>query len=718
MAKYHPVDFTIWLDQLTQERGLKEVALLKTAIDLYSEKQSSFLNSGLGVAAILHQLGLDSEALTAAIIFPAVKEDEIHIDKIAELLGEGCAKLIQDVKQMEALGKLRRLDQRRSHQLENLRKMLLAIVSDIRAVLITLAQRLWQLRNASAISSEEQIQLAQETLYVYAPLANRLGIGQLKWELEDLSLRYLEPEIYKQIAKWLASRRDERENYIKNVIAVLEEALKQNGIQDFQISGRVKHIYSIYRKMRRKSSDYSEIYDVSAVRVLVASIADCYVVLSIVHQLWKQIPKEFDDYIAHPKTNGYRSIHTAVIGPDGYNVEVQIRTQQMHQEAELGLAAHWRYKEGGKQKANYEEKIAWLRQVMEWQKEVTKEISLESNKQQTQDLFADRIYVFTPTGDIVDLPQGATPLDFAYHIHSEVGHRCRGAKVNGNIVPLTYGLRTGERIEILTAKQPNPSRDWLNTHLAYLKTQRARAKVQHWFKAQDHAQHVAAGHALFEKELRRLGLGQTLSLEDIAEKLNYKSSDDLLAALGLGDIRIAQILHCLQPSEADAVIASPLTRAPTKKKLGDIQIIGVGNLLTQMARCCKPLPGEPIIGFITRGRGVSVHRQDCTNILHANENTKKRFIEVNWGEKVDNTYPVDLYLEAYDRQGLLRDITTMLATEKINLLEIQTQTDKNSHKAHVYLTIEIANLAILEKILDRLQHIPNILLAERQSGMH
>ncbi|HEV2614448.1 MAG TPA: bifunctional (p)ppGpp synthetase/guanosine-3',5'-bis(diphosphate) 3'-pyrophosphohydrolase [Gammaproteobacteria bacterium] len=625
-------------------------ASLKKASDI----AGTHLEKGLGIAHILSDLGLDQDGLIASIIYPAYESKEIHLDTVTERFGDPVGILLRDVAQMGALGKLQQLEDGKSHQVENLRKMLLAMVADVRAVLIILAERLWLLRQGV-----DEV-FAKETLNIYAPLANRLGVASLKWEMEDLCFRYLDPDRYKKIAKFLASRREEREIYIAKVIESLKEKVSSAGIKDFEVSGRVKHIYSIYKKMERKKSELEEIYDISAVRVLVPTVEDCYAVLGIVHGAWERIPKEFDDYITHPKPNGYRSIHTAVIGPEDRTVEVQIRTHQMHAESELGVAAHWRYKEGGVQKSSYEAKIAWLRQVMEWQREI------KTDKQKpAQDLFADRVYVFTPTGDIIDLPQGATPLDFAYTVHSEVGHRCKGAKIDGSIVPLTYQLQTGERVEILTAKNPNPSRDWLSPYLGYLKTPRARAKVQHWFKEQEEN-------------------GQEIPKEKP---------------------KVKQIIS--------NIINIP-KKVSKKKTKTDLHILGVGHLLTQIARCCKPLPGEEIIGYITQGKGVTIHRTNCRNMEHISEDSKNRLIEVDWGDKASSIYPVDLYIEAYDRHGLLRDITNYFANEKINMLGIQSNTEKYSHEAHIHVTVEISGLETLQKILERLKGIPNVLGAWRE----
>lgn len=705
-----------WLSHVGKQRDQTDIALLTNAIQLCEGLSPALLERGLHIADILFNLGLDSETLAAAIVFPSVQAEEINLDQITETLGESSSKMLNDVLQMQSLGKLQQLKMRGNNQIENLRKMLLSMVTDVRAVLIVLAERLWRLHEAKTQEQSEQKKLAQETLDVFAPLANRLGIWQLKWEIEDMCFRYLQPEAYAQVAKWLASRRQEREEYIERLIKVVTEMLNEAHIKDFQMSGRVKHIYSIYNKMRRKGSSFDEIYDISALRVLVHTIDDCYAVLSILQDEWPHVPKEFDDYISQPKPNGYRSIHTVVQGPDNHFVEVQIRTYQMHQESELGMAAHWQYKEGVLQTSTYEAKIALLRQIMAWQKEIV--VSDEAKKEQAfQDLFADRIYVFTPTGDIIDLPQGATPLDFAYHIHSEVGHRCRGAKIDGKLVPLTYQLQTGERVEILTAKQANPGRDWLNPHLGYLKTARARAKAQHWFRMRDSEQNILSGREMLEKELKKMGITEKPDLKPIAEKFHYKNDNDLLAALALGDMRMAQIIHQIRPPVV--VNHQPATTVAKAEHpaSAEVQILGINNLLTQNARCCKPLPGDSIIGYITRNRGISIHRRTCKNILQVTEENKKRLIEVNWGEKhkePTGNYPVDLQLHVYDRAGVLRDITTVLAGEKINVLGLQTQRYAHSVEAEIFLTIEISSREQLQKAIELLQHVPNVLEARRR----
>jgi GTP pyrophosphokinase len=608
---------------------------------------------------------------------------------------------------MDAIRALPGLTSENHTQLENVRKMLLAMVEDMRVVIIKLSERTATMRTLAVFDENTRIQFAKETMDIYAPLANRLGIGQLKWELEDRSLRYLEPATYHDIAHYLKENRLERERYIQEFTSTLEKALHQANIKHAEIQGRVKHIYSIYRKMKKKKLPFDGLYDLNAVRILVNSIEDCYTALSIVHGLWQPLPSEFDDYIITPKANGYRSIHTVIVYKNK-NVEVQIRTHQMHKESEHGVAAHWRYKEGGAQKASYEAKIAWLRQVLSWQKELTK--AGASPDQLQPAVLDDRVYVLTPNGEIVDLPQGSTPLDFAYHIHSEVGHRCRGAKINGHMVTLTHALNTGELVEILTGKHPNPSRDWLNSHLGYLKSARAKAKVHHWFKLQDYDKNLADGHALLEKECQRLAI-HAIDYEFISHKLHYKNSKDMLAALGSGDLRLAQILGAIQtqqePSKSEQE-PTPILRAPSKITSSSINIAGVEDLLTHPAKCCKPVPGDPIVGYVTQGRGIAIHRKDCPNILQLTPANQGRLFEVNWGQHATDVYPVDIVVHAYDRPGLVRDVTTLIANEKLNLLALTTTTNKTENYALINLTIEINSLASLSKILDKIKQVPNV----------
>ena len=660
-----PISAPDWLDQLAKLRGEKAVPLLKSAVDLYDGNSNALLEKGLGISDILLNLRLDNETLACAIAYPALQSQEIHIDSIIECLGESSSKLLHDAMQMQALGKLRHDEERGSHQLENLRKMLLAMVTDVRAVLIVLAERLWQLRQAKNLDQKEQRNLALETQAVFAPLANRLGVWQIKWEMEDLCLRYTQPVEYKEIATGIASRRDDREVYIKHFIKLATDVLHHAGIQKFEVTGRVKHIYSIYKKMKRKGADLKQIYDKSAIRVLVDSIEQCYEALSALQSHWHQIPEEFDDYVASPKTNGYRSIHIVLIGPENHNVEVQIRTFQMHQESELGVAAHWRYKEGVLQTSSDEAKIALLRELIEWQKEMVQD---ETKKDEpSRDLFADRIYVFTPTSDIIDLPKGATPLDFAYTIHSEVGHRCRGAKVNGHIVPLIYELQMGQRVEILTAKEAHPSRDWLNPHFGYIKSARSRAKIQHWFREKDSAENP-------EIPLKK-------------PVIHHKAEETKIEE------------HEIRGGEKIA---------PT------ISTLGINNLLTHIAHCCKPLPGDAIVGYVTRNRGLSIHRKDCNNIREVGDENQDRLMEVSFSEKFASAWSADLLVKIEDRSGLLRELTTMLANEKINIQGLQTQRLNDKNEVALYLTVEVTSRGELKTILELLKNTHGVIEARRR----
>lgn len=677
----------------------------------------SCFHVGLDIAEILADLNLDQETLTAAVLYRAVRENYIPLEDVQNKFGDIVAKLIEGVLRMAAITIANNPVESDmltpQAQVENLRKMLVAMIDDVRVALIKLAERTCAIRAVKNASKERKTKVAREVADIYAPLAHRLGIGHIKWELEDLSFRYLEPEQYKQIATLLHERRLDREQYIADVMQQLREKLEEANIEP-DISGRAKHIYSIWRKMQRKGLKFSQIYDVRAVRVLVPTLADCYTTLGIVHTLWRHIPKEFDDYIANPKENGYRSLHTAVIGPEGKVLEVQIRTHDMHEEAELGVCAHWRYKgtDVKSKSDHYEEKIAWLRQVLEWQEElgdvmgITDQIRLDTEP--------DRVYVFTPDGHAIDLPKGATPLDFAYRVHTEVGHRCRGAKINGRIVPLNYSLKTGEQVEIITTKEGNPSRDWLNSNLGYINTSKARAKIIHWFKLQDRDQNIIAGKAMLERELSRLAL-HLPNLNNLIEKANVRTVDDLFAGLGAGDLRLNHIVNLAnQLSEsADNNIEQLelIQRRPSRigNNAGEIQIQGVGNLMTQMANCCHPVPGDPVIGYITIGRGVTIHRQDCPNALQLASKEPQRMIQVDWGTAPAHTYPVDIHITAYDRAGLLRDISQVLLNEKVNTLAVNTLSNKENNTATMKLTVEITGLDALGRLLGRISQLPNII---------
>ncbi|MDX1252467.1 MAG: GTP diphosphokinase [Gammaproteobacteria bacterium] len=709
------INLDAWLDSLAASRTPQEMKIIERTCRLVEQAYVSGapgVQHAVATASILAALNMDHEAIVAALLHNAVEDAVVSLVQVESQFGATVASLVDGAARMDDIRLFQSLPERHKkerHQTEALRKMLLAMVEDVRIVLIKLADRIHNMRTLGALPEDERQRIARETLDVYAPLANRLGMWQLKWELEDLSLRYLEPVTYKQIAAMVSERRIDREQYITRFVATLKTELAKTGIEA-EVKGRPKHIYSIWRKMQRKHLDYSQVYDVRAVRVLVNSIAECYAALGIVHALWPYIPGQFDDYIATPKENNYRSIHTAIIGPEGKTVEVQIRTHDMHQHAELGVAAHWRYKEGAAADAGFDRKVNLLRELLEWKRDI--EEAGEAGETVRADIFEDRVYVFTPKGNIVDLPVGATPLDFAYQIHTDLGHRCRGAKVNGQMVPLTYRLQSGEQVEILSVKRGDPSRDWLNVHLGYLKTARARSKVQYWFRQQRHEENIDAGRAALEREFQRLGL-TGISHETLAQRLGYSKTDDFLAALGRHDIKTAQIIHAiediLRSKKAAEEPALPV-HAPAPKPVGggDVQILGVGNLLTQMAGCCKPVPGEPVAGFITRGRGVTIHRRDCRNLLRLSEAAPQRVVQVDWGKTTHATYPVDIHITAFDRQGLLRDISAVLANEEINVIAVNTLSNKKNHTARMTITVEISDLESLSRVLAKIGQLPNV----------
>ncbi len=719
-------DFDQSLANLIGERSESDSKLIKKAAFFVmsahaGQKRVSgepYVSHLFTVAQILNQLNLDEETLCAALLHDVVEDTEVSIEQVSNEFSPEVAKLVDGVTKMELLkeypGSQTHILRREKHQAENLRKLLLAMVEDVRVVLIKLADRLHNMRTLSYLPHERQIAIAEETLGIFAPLANRLGIWQIKWELEDLSLRYLEPSKYKKIAKLLAEKRIDREKYISKVIEQINAELKNADIEA-EISGRPKHIYSIWKKMNRKSIDFNEVFDVRAVRILVSSVKDCYAALGLVHGLWRHVPKEFDDYIATPKENDYQSLHTAVVGPESKTVEIQIRTRQMHEHSELGVASHWRYKEGSQFDAKYEAKINWLRQILEWKEE-------ESDADDFIDrfkaeVFQDRVYVLTPQGRVVDLPAGATPLDFAYTIHTDIGHRCRGAKVNGHIVPLTYELKSGEQVEVLTTRNGVPSRDWLNPHLSYLKSSRARSKVRTWFRQLDLDKNIADGKSLIDKELNRVGVNN-VSLQKLTASFQLQHVDEFLAMVGRGELTPSQIVNAAQlilvPENHEANILRTTHYDHKPEKPSDVTILGVGNLLTHIAKCCMPVPNDQIIGFITRGRGVTIHRQDCSNITQGKEEDLERLIEVDWSSTTDSTYPVDVKIEAYDRQGLLRDITSILSTDKINVLAVNTLTDVKDRMAQITLTLEIHNIEQLSKLLVKINQLPNIVNVHRK----
>ncbi len=699
--------------QLACKMSLQAELDSKSVSDKAWNDNSSSFRIGLEMAEILAELHLDQETIVAAILYRCVREDKLSIETVKMEFGPVIAKMIDGVLRMAAMSRVVSGDNpvlgQAEAQKDNIRKMLVALVDDVRVALIKLAERTCAIR-AVKNNPAKRYRVAREVHDVYAPLAHRLGIGYIKWELEDLSFRYIQPTAYKKIAKLLDGKRIDREKFIDSVIDTLNESLETAGIKG-ELSGRAKHIYSIWRKMQRKGIGFSQVFDIRAVRILVPDLRDCYAVLGLVHGLWRNIPNEFDDYIATSKDNGYRSLHTAVIGPEGKVLEIQIRTFTMHEEAEFGVCAHWKYKGSDNQGGtSYEDKISWLRQVLDWQEE------LGSGVAEVAEQFSsaqDRIYVFTPEGHVVNLAQGSTPLDFAYHIHTEVGHRCRGAKVNGRIVPLTYNLQMSEQVEILTGKENAPRRDWLQPSFAYLKSSRARAKVQNWFKQQAREDNISAGRALIEKIFKRLAL-TSLDYKAVSKYFGYRAVEEMYASVGAGDISSAQILNATQQLFGDT--KEPVL-APTVEKVkpisNTITVRGVGNLLTNFAACCKPLPGDRIIGYVTVGRGVSIHRQDCNKILQLQYTEPDRIIEVDWGQADPQTYPVDIIIEAFDRSGLLRDITTLLANARIDVVAVTTHSDKEKNSATMRLTIEIVGLEALGTLLAKINRLPNVLNAQR-----
>lgn len=735
------VDLDAWLARIGTKVALYDPDALKRACEfarkldeensarehVWSARTSSFL-TGLAMADILADLRLDQESLTAAVLYRAVREGKTTQAVIEKTFGFDIAHLIDGVLRMAAISQIVNPDKKAGfgkdqQQLDNIRKMLVAMIDDVRVALIKLAERTFAIREIKDATPERRQRVAREIFDIYAPLAHRLGIGHIKWELEDLSFRYLEPESYKHIARLLDEKRLDRDEYIQNVISSLKAMLDRMGMHS-EVTGRAKHIYSIWRKMQRKKISFNEVYDVRAVRVLVPEVRDCYAALGVVHSLYKHIPREFDDYIATPKENGYRSLHTAVIGPQGKPLEVQIRTFDMHEEAELGVCAHWHYKEGtkGGKNAGYESKIAWLRQVLEWQEDMGEAQLEDFAEQLNQAIHDDRIYVFTRDGHVIDMQAGATPLDFAYHVHTAVGNGCRGAKVNGRIVPLNYKLQTGEQVEIMTTRNGIPSRDWLSSSLGYLNTTRAQAKVRHWFKQQDREKNIVEGRELLEHEFMRLGISLARhDLDTLAPRLNVKTGDDVLSGIGAGDIRISQVISLLgtrvdSSAQQDLLPRDIVSRSRRTLAGSPVIIEGVGNLLTHIANCCKPIPGEPIVGYITQGRGVSVHSRGCPEFMHLQETEPARVVDVQWNQSETDVYSVDIHIRAWDRTGLLRDITGVLANEHVNVTGLQTHSNKSDGTASMQVTVEIGSLNALGRLLAKIEQQPNVIEARRYSA--
>jgi GTP pyrophosphokinase len=685
-------------------------------VDALPEKEglSAAITEGREIATIVESLGLSNNLLAAIHLYPLVRDGFVDENTLNNNKFSTISRTVLD---LEQLGRFslppgwRPGEALAGKQSEAMRKMLLAVVSDVRLVLVRIAEQLYRIRHAKTATNEEQQAVALETREIYAALANRLGVWQLKWELEDLAFRYLAPTTYRAIANALNEKREERESFIKLVETTLQDELLAQGVKA-EISGRPKHIYSIWRKMQRKDRGLDSLYDIRAVRVLVDDVKDCYAALGTVHNLWSYLPGEFDDYIANPKDNDYQSLHTAVVGPEGKTVEVQIRSHDMHRQAELGIAAHWRYKEGGVTPAAFDQKIRFLRQLLEPSGDGEDLLA-----QIRDDVFEDRVYAISPKGDIVELPAGATPLDFAYHVHTLVGHRCRGAKVNGRIVPLTYTVENGDKIEIITGSQPQPSRDWLSPKLGYLASARNRSKVRNWFRQQDRDQHQRQGRDILDRELSRLGV-RDVATDDIAHQLKHKNSDSLCIALGAGDLTSAAIATALQNLRGAELPEKIRQRRSTRRKdtqSDSVAVSGVGDLLCNFARCCRPVPPEAISGYITQGRGVTIHREDCGNFLRLNQSSPERIIEVDWGESDSATYPVDLQLRAFDRTGLLRDISTVLADEHASVMDLASHTDKKSMQTIMDISVEISDLPTLSTAITRLEQLANVISVKRKA---
>jgi GTP pyrophosphokinase len=718
VVQLHPASATAAVEPLAEGLAPADRELIARALEFAEPLYAGELLStgepvwphALGIASSLADIGLDAPGRAAGILFASPKRLGTS-DRIKETFGAEIAELADGVERLYQLRVATRANP--VAQNEILRKMVLGMVEDVRVVLIRLASRTQTLRWFAKNPSPARDEYAKETLDIYSPLANRLGVFQLKWELEDLSFRYLEPELYKRIAQMLDERRVERQKYIADAIATLARELEAAGVKG-EINGRPKHIYSIWNKMRSKSLDFAQVYDVRALRVIVPEIKDCYTALGVVHNLWQPIPKEFDDYISRPKGNLYQSLHTAVVGPAAKTLEVQIRTEEMHRQAEYGVAAHWQYKEKAKTSKQFEQKIAWLRELLAWRDEVADWSKARGTR------LDDTVYVLTPQGKVIDLPAGATPVDFAYALHTDLGHRCRGAKVDGHIVPLDTPLASGQRVEIVTAKAGSaapgtarqgavgPSRDWLNAERGFVKSPRARQKIRQWFNAQAIQQSVAAGRAQVEKELRREG-AVNANLEQLASRLGFKQPDELFAAVARDEVNLRQLRSALHGREPDERVELPRKRkAPSAK--GGVLVVGMDSLLTQLARCCKPVPPDPVRGFVTRGKGVSVHREDCAALKRLAERQPERLIEAQWGGG-EGSYAIEIAVTATDRRGLLRDIGDALAREKINVTAVRTQS--RDDLAFMRFSFDVANMAQLKRALAQVRQVKGVIRAAR-----
>lgn len=730
-----PVDTVAWVSGLVAKRGWSadESARLTAAceVSLQAARQNSdadtrwpagnCLLTGLEMASILSDLNQDVDTLVAAILYRVVREDRLALDVVRQQFGDKEATLIQGVLRMASVSALQSISDEKvlgratEEQVESLRKMLVAIIDDVRVALVKIAERACAIRAVKDAPEEKRKRVAREVMNVYAPLAHRLGIGHLKWELEDLAFRYLEPDAYKHIARLLHEKRMDREHYVEESRQLLGGELEQAGILA-EINGRAKHIYSIWRKMRAKNIGFSQVYDIRALRVLVPTIYDCYSALGIVHGLWRNIPNEFDDYIASPKENGYRSLHTAVIGPEGKVLEVQIRTFDMHKEAEFGVCAHWQYKGSDTPSAegSYQAKLEWLRQVLAWHEEsVGRGESVEALR---ADVIQDRLYVFTPDGHVVDLPYGATALDFAYHIHTGVGHRCRGCRINGRVLPLYQRLKTGDQVEIITGKREAPSRDWLTSGLDYVRTARARSKIQNWFRQQAQDDNIDSGRAILDRAFQRLAISQ-LDLDALPALLGCDSLNELYAAVGTGELAVTAVLQAIQ-KEDDAVqdglqIDLPIEWSHHSDGAVVAPVVGAEPHPVRLASCCRPVVGDVIIGVMEKDGAVSVHQQACEQALQVQLDQPESIMVVEWGNANRTTFPVTINVKAYERRGLLRDLSSLLDSEQANVLQLSTSTDKKTNLVEMSLVMEVEDFRHLSRLLEAINQIPNVYQSSR-----
>ncbi|MCJ7733865.1 MAG: bifunctional (p)ppGpp synthetase/guanosine-3',5'-bis(diphosphate) 3'-pyrophosphohydrolase [Anaerolineales bacterium] len=734
------MEISKYIDSLSEKYSQVDKELLQRALDVADkahkgQKRASgepYINHCKAVAAILAEMHVPPAVVAAGLLHDTVEDTGFDFKDLKREFGDEIFDLVQAVtklgtlprvnnnltgkkgenKEKTAKGSRNEEEQkqwRAELASENLRKTFLAMAEDPRVVLIKLADRLHNMRTLGHLPKEKQQRIAQETMDLFAPLASRIGIWQMKWDLEDLSFRYLETDIYHDIAKQLDERRSERERKMLKITKEITKIMTQAGMQA-DVSGRPKHIYSIYKKMKRKKIPFNELSDIRGVRIVVPTEEECYAAVGIIHMHWRPLPGEFDDYIAAPKPSLYQSIHTSVIYDDGETLEVQIRTPEMHRKAEYGIAAHWRYKEGQKRDKDFEQRVAYLRQMLEWQQDV--ETAQEFVDGLKNEVFGDRVYAFTPRGDILDLPVGSTPIDFAYNIHTEVGHCCRGAKVNGRLVSLDHKLSTGDQVEILTAKRGGPSRDWLNENLELVITKSARSKIKRWFKQLEKEQNVESGKLLLDKEIARLDFGTDINFDDLANSFNYETEEDLFAAIGCSDISLGRVVNALAViKEGDSPdFPTGYTEEISRETSGDIAVVGLKGVKNQLAGCCSPTPGDDIVGFITRGRGATIHRKDCANILNVRD--KERLVEVNWGSP-RRTFPVPIIIKAYDRDGLTKDIATVLSNNSVSLTELRVDVNENQGEATFNLVLGVRNVSELRRTLDLLERINNVYEARR-----